>query len=78
MKAIYLKEKNLWNANSHLLDSGTWKMNTKKKQEGQLYIKKTIGNGRNTSLWYDPWLQEGIVAELLGEEMPIQVLKIGQ
>ena len=29
------------------------------------YIRKRIGNGQTTSLWYDPWLKSGRLVDLI-------------
>jgi len=32
-------------------------------------VKKRIGNGQGSSLWFDPWLEEGRIVELLGRDI---------
>lgn len=53
------------------LDSGTWKSMSNLKSLASQYMIKVIGNGENTDLWYDPWLEEGRLIELVGREIPI-------
>jgi len=31
-------------------------------------MTRCIGNGEDTSLWYDPWMKEGILADQLGRD----------
>ncbi|XP_020243287.1 uncharacterized protein LOC109821515 [Asparagus officinalis] len=61
----YVRGANFWESTSNLLDSGTWKHISSLKGKALNCIRKTIGNGETTSLWFDPWLQEGRIIELL-------------
>ncbi|XP_020266328.1 uncharacterized protein LOC109841800 [Asparagus officinalis] len=70
MKVRYVRGGNLWNSTSNLLDSGTWKHIYSHKEKALSCIRKTIGNGEATSLWFDPWLQEGRICELLSQLTP--------
>jgi len=47
---VYLQGNNLWDAETTLLYSGTWKWTKKKKQESLLHIRKIIGDGMYISL----------------------------
>ena len=31
-------------------------------------MRRQISNGQQTSLWFDPWLQEGRIVELIGRD----------
>ncbi|XP_020243282.1 uncharacterized protein LOC109821509 [Asparagus officinalis] len=65
MNARYTRGKNLWDAPVNTLDSGTWKHLTSLKSTALSCVRKTIGNGETTSLWFDPWIQEGRIIDIL-------------
>ncbi|XP_020259485.1 uncharacterized protein LOC109835933 [Asparagus officinalis] len=65
MNVRYIRGDNFWESNTNLLDSGTWKHISSLKNQALKCIMKSIGNGETTSLWFDPWLQEGRIIELL-------------
>jgi len=43
-------------ATASVLDSGTWKMIVQHKGTTLRYLYGVIGNGTDTSLWYDNWV----------------------
>ena len=59
MRGIYLKNQHIWDVDSHLVHSYTWKLIINMKHESLLHIRKLIGNGKDASLWCDPWLTDG-------------------
>jgi hypothetical protein len=65
LRRRYLHNANFWEASIHLLDSGTWKHLIALKPQAMAYMRKQIGNGKDTSIWFDPWLDEGRLSELL-------------
>jgi hypothetical protein len=36
-----------------------------------LHVRRAIGDGRDSSLWFDPWLPVGRLVDILGENMPL-------
>ncbi|XP_020249268.1 RHOMBOID-like protein 2 [Asparagus officinalis] len=52
------------------MDSGTWKHISGLKIKALNCIRKAIGNGESTSLWFDPWLHEGRIIELVQHLSP--------
>jgi hypothetical protein len=71
MERRYLKGSSFWESSSRLLDSGTWKLMTGLIDIAQSCMRKRIGNGHDTLLWYDPWVKEGRLVDLLSHDMPI-------
>ncbi|XP_020271020.1 uncharacterized protein LOC109846208 [Asparagus officinalis] len=65
MTARYIKGQSLWDAPVNILDSGTWKHLTSLKSTALSCIRKAIGNGETTTLWFDPWIQEGRIIDIL-------------
>ncbi|XP_020266403.1 uncharacterized protein LOC109841891 [Asparagus officinalis] len=52
------------------MDSGTWKYLSGLKFKALNCIRKSIGNGESTSLWFDPWIHEGRIIELIQHPTP--------
>ena len=44
-----------------------WNKILKLQDRDQNFYKVEIGNGRNTSFWYDCWSELGVVSKLLGD-----------
>jgi hypothetical protein len=61
----YFRNLNLWEAHTHSLDSGTWKHINSVKSKALAYMFKQIGNGNSTSVWFDPWLPEGRLSDII-------------
>ena len=59
MRRKYLQNRCFWDTSVHLLDSGTLKLMTGLKNYAIECMRKVIGNGHDTLLWFDPWLNEG-------------------
>ncbi|XP_020245010.1 uncharacterized protein LOC109823135 [Asparagus officinalis] len=72
MHGRYIKGGNFWDATSNILDSGTWKHLSNTKSKALECIRKSIGNGETTSIWFDPWIQEGRIVDLLHSLSPQQ------
>ena len=53
---ISMFSKNVWDAHAQLTDSGTWKFISEVKQYALESMRREIGNGNSTLLWYEPWL----------------------
>jgi hypothetical protein len=65
MKRRYLNGQSFWDSSVSLGDSGTWKFMKKFSLQAQECMRKVIGNGKSTSLWFEPWLKEGNLADIL-------------
>ncbi|XP_020263024.1 uncharacterized protein LOC109839002 [Asparagus officinalis] len=57
-------------APAHAMDSGTWKLLAGIKPKAMCCIRKSIGNGETTSLWFDPWILEGRLSDILQQINP--------
>ncbi|XP_013632770.1 PREDICTED: uncharacterized protein LOC106338301 [Brassica oleracea var. oleracea] len=47
--------------------SWMWKKMLKLRFIAKRFYKREVGNGRNTSFWYDNWSSKGTLIEILGE-----------
>ena len=65
VKTNYVGEHNFWEAPAHLLQSGTWKFIAGSRMLAKHHMTRCIGNGEDTSSWYDPWMKEGTLADQL-------------
>ncbi|XP_020266263.1 uncharacterized protein LOC109841729 [Asparagus officinalis] len=65
MRARYVRGGNIWDTPAHAMDSGTWKLLAGIKSKAMCCIRKSIGNGETTSLWFDPWILEGRLSDIL-------------
>lgn len=65
----YIKTDNFWEVKPHILDSGTWKQILVLKSHAMECMRKQIGNGKTTSIWFDPWIEEGRLSDLLPHGM---------
>jgi len=61
-----MSEINFWEAPVSLLQYGTWKFIAGCRDLAILHFRKAIGNGNTTSLWFDPWMAEGSIANQIG------------
>ena len=59
MKGHYMKGKHIAEADSTLLDSGTWKWITGSKERALQYMHRIILNEKDTLIWHDAWLKGG-------------------
>ena len=66
-----MKDNFFWEALVSLLDSSTWKFIATYRVLAQTHIRRRIGNWQTSSLWFDPWLEEGRIAELLGRDISV-------
>ncbi|CAA7013109.1 unnamed protein product [Microthlaspi erraticum] len=70
MREHRLKRQNFWSAESKNSDSWLWKSLLSLKGLASSFISCEIGNGRNTSFWYDHWTDHGPLISYLGESGP--------
>ena len=59
MKSMHLKEQHIWGANAHLVGFKYLEVCPNPEAVRSTLHQESIGNGQHTSLWYDPWLNEG-------------------
>lgn len=50
-----------------------WRKLLKLREVAKRFYKKEVGNGRQTSFWYDNWSEQGVLIELLGESGIIEM-----
>lgn len=62
--------KSLWEIEASPRDSWTWRMILKLRPIAERFLKHVIGNGVNTSFWFDSWTPMGPLIKLLGVEGP--------
>jgi len=70
MRERYFKKQCFWNTKAHVLDSGYWKQIISMKHHATQCMKKQIGSGQDTQLWYEPLRNEGRIVDLLRQETP--------
>jgi len=63
MRDQYAQGKNFWEAGAHLMQSGTWKFIVGSNALAKPNMIKCIGNGKSTSLWFEPWTKVGAIAD---------------
>lgn len=68
MKQHYVGDNHFWQAQVSLLDSGSWKFLLGSKDLAAANMRRVICNGEGTSLWFDPWLSEGRLVDMLGAD----------
>ena len=66
MRREYVRDNNFWEAPTSLLDSRTRKFITGNRMLANLYMRKKIGTGQETSLRLDPWLSSGGIVDQIG------------
>ncbi|KAL0805465.1 hypothetical protein Bca101_097956 [Brassica carinata] len=63
-----LKQKSFWEINEKTqIGSWMWKKMLKMREVARSFHKKDLGNGRQTSFWFDNWLDRGVLVNVLGE-----------
>lgn len=68
IKNNLLKRKSFWEMNVNTqVGSWMWRKMLKLRDVAKTFYKIEVGNGRNTSFWFDRWSEKGILHELLGE-----------
>lgn len=50
-----LKDRNFWDVNVEKGDSWGWKIMVELRDKIKPYVKMEIGDGKSTSIWFDPW-----------------------
>ncbi|XP_033143345.1 uncharacterized protein LOC103862289 [Brassica rapa] len=68
IKENLLKRKSFWEVKENTqAGSWMWKKMLKLRDIAKGFYKREIGNGCNTSFWYDNWSSKGAFIEILGE-----------
>jgi hypothetical protein len=57
MRSKYLKHNNFWSTVYNSNQSNTWKHILNSRDIGKLLIERKFKNGKETSLWFDPWFK---------------------
>ena len=68
MHKHYVKDPPFALLSCSIMDSGTWKFIV---HCSSLYMRRVIGDGCATSLWFDPWLQNSTLLQLCGLNTPL-------
>ena len=68
-RANLLKGRSLWEVNIPSNASWTWRKILRLRSLFRPLIKHCIGNGHDTSLWYDNWLPIGPIHEMMGNRV---------
>nr|GFA58273.1 hypothetical protein [Tanacetum cinerariifolium] len=64
---VKLKGRNLWDVQSDVNDSWTWKVILDLRRKYRPFIIHQIGNGKNVSVWYDKWDVEGPLCSMINK-----------
>ena len=68
IRSNLLKQKNFWEIKEDTqMGSWMWRKMIKMRGVARRFHKKDLGNGRNTSFWFDHWSEKGVLITLLGE-----------
>lgn len=68
IKSNLLKKRNFWEVNEKSQGgSWMWKKMLKLRTVARNFHRKAVGNGSNTSFWFDNWSEWGVLADLLGD-----------
>lgn len=67
-KATYLKNQSLWNAKATDLHPWSWRKLLKLRLVFKSYLLHLIGDGRDTLLFYDNWLEGEPLTTIVGEQ----------
>lgn len=72
IKSNLLKKKCFWEVKDDTqAGSWMWTKIIKIRDIAKNFYKKEVGNGCNTSFWYDNWSSEGVLVDTLGTRGPI-------
>lgn len=71
MRYRYMKNHSFWDSKATVFDSGTWKHLQSLKGTALLHMRRVIGDGVSTSLWFDPWLSVGRLVDIYGIQCPL-------
>lgn len=68
IKSNLLKQKSFWEiSETTQVGSWMWKKIIKMRDIARSFHKKELGNGRQTSFWFDNWSERGVLISVLGE-----------
>lgn len=68
---VYLRGRSLWRVNSRQDDPWSWKKLFKLRAVFSSYITTCIGEGRQTSLFYDSWLPNGRIVDRINTDTAV-------
>ncbi|GJW97791.1 RNA-directed DNA polymerase, eukaryota, reverse transcriptase zinc-binding domain protein [Tanacetum coccineum] len=62
---IKLKRRSLWVIDTKVSDSWIWKVLLGLRDKARKHIEQRIGNGENTSVWFDKWCEIGPLSDYI-------------
>lgn len=66
VKWKYLKRNSFWKVKTPAKCSWAWRGILKVRDRMKHCVTYSIGNGKNTNIWYDPWLPNGSLVDQFG------------
>ena len=78
MRASYLKKAPVNAVDASISYSNTWKMIVQHREVAMKRMIKKIGNGSDTYLWYDNWLDNNSLLAMPGLQSPLITQKSGE
>lgn len=77
VQEVYLKEACIWTVSQRVNDPWTWRKLLKMRRKFYPYVESIVGDGRETSLFYDWWLKSGpIIGAMSGNMLWNKNLKV--
>jgi len=77
MRENYLHDKHIFQAKATIFDSGTWTWVCSLKIITLEHMEKVLGNGKNTSLFFDRWvpgLDHPLITDISDTSLPDYIL----
>ena len=71
MTAKYLKHSNFLEATQKASDSPVWKTVLRSRSLLRRGLRWTVGTGENISFWWDNWVDNSNLVEILGKDSSI-------
>ncbi|GKE10717.1 RNA-directed DNA polymerase, eukaryota, reverse transcriptase zinc-binding domain protein [Tanacetum coccineum] len=64
---VKLKDQSVWKCNSEMGDSWNWKNLLELRDKMKPHVKLSIGDGKETSVWYDKWEEHGPISKYISD-----------
>lgn len=68
VRQVYLKQDCIWTVPHRVNDPWTWRKVLKLRSNFAPYIKTVVGDGRETNLFFDRWLEVGPIIDMIGAD----------
>lgn len=69
MSTKYIKHQSFWNVQERNDNLGVWKNILRNRQIALKCFKRSIVDGKSTSVWFNPWLKGGRLTNRMGVEV---------